>query len=181
MAQTAAHFVDAVIPPVPVRQWALSLPIPLRILLVGYRQLLSGVIQIVHRAIATFLIKPSGLKRTETHTGAVTLIQRFGSGADLNIHVHCLVLDGVYLSHCDGATRGACRCCRGLDRHPTVDPNRFNRSAEGQARLRFTPLSQSKLIRAGFVPCASANSPSPPPYALIALLKAQQPGCERDT
>jgi hypothetical protein len=29
-------------------------------------------------------------------TGAVTLIQRFGSTANLNIHVHCLVLYGVY-------------------------------------------------------------------------------------
>ena len=29
---------------------------------------------------------------------AVTLIQRFGSAANLNIHLHCLVLDGVYRS-----------------------------------------------------------------------------------
>jgi hypothetical protein len=29
-------------------------------------------------------------------TGAVTLIQRFGSAANLNIHLHCLVLDGLY-------------------------------------------------------------------------------------
>jgi hypothetical protein len=33
MAQTAAHLVDHVIPHVPVRQWVLSLPIPLRLLL----------------------------------------------------------------------------------------------------------------------------------------------------
>ena len=26
----------------------------------------------------------------------VTLIQRFGSAANLNIHLHCLMLDGVY-------------------------------------------------------------------------------------
>ena len=29
-------------------------------------------------------------------SGAVTLIQRFGSAANLNSHLHCLVLDGVY-------------------------------------------------------------------------------------
>ncbi|MFN0300980.1 MAG: transposase [Burkholderiales bacterium] len=46
--------------------------------------------------IATFLIKRSGLERTEARTGAVTLIQRFGSAANLNIHLHCLVRDGVY-------------------------------------------------------------------------------------
>jgi Putative transposase len=32
----------------------------------------------------------------------VTLIQRFGSAANLNIHLHCLVLDGVYLLDRDG-------------------------------------------------------------------------------
>jgi hypothetical protein len=37
-----------------------------------------------------------GLKRTAAQTGAVTLIQRFGSAANLNIHLHCLFLDGVY-------------------------------------------------------------------------------------
>ena len=96
MAQTAAHLVDYVIPRVPVRQWVLSFPIPLRILLAAHPQLLSAVLQIVHRVIATFLIKQAGLKRCEAHTGAVTLIQRFGSAANLNIHLHCLVLDGVY-------------------------------------------------------------------------------------
>jgi hypothetical protein len=35
-------------------------------------------------------------KRDQAHSGAVTLIQRFGSAANLNIHLHCLVLDGVY-------------------------------------------------------------------------------------
>ena len=34
--------------------------------------------------------------------GAVTLIQRFGSAANLNIHLHCLVLDGVYRCDADG-------------------------------------------------------------------------------
>ncbi len=54
--------------------------------------------QCIHCVIATFLIKQSGLQRSQAHTGAVTLIQRFGSAANLNIHLHCLVLDGVYRS-----------------------------------------------------------------------------------
>jgi hypothetical protein len=37
----------------------------------------------------------SGLKRTAADAGAVALIQRFGSAANLNVHRHCLVLDGV--------------------------------------------------------------------------------------
>ena len=39
-----------------------------------------------------------GTKRSLAHSGAVTLIQRFGSAANLNIYLHCLVLDGVYCS-----------------------------------------------------------------------------------
>ena len=52
--------------------------------------------QIVHQFIAAFVIQQAGLQRTEASTGAGTLIQRFGSAANLNIHLHCLVLDGVY-------------------------------------------------------------------------------------
>jgi len=101
MAETAAHLVDHVIPRVPVRQWVLSFPIPLRFLLAAHPQLLSPVLQVVNRAVSTFLIKQAGLKRTEAQTGAVTLIQRFGSAANLNIHLHCLVLDGVYDTSAD--------------------------------------------------------------------------------
>ena len=52
--------------------------------------------QIIHRVITRFLIQQARLKRGAADTGAVTLIQRFGSAANLNIHLHCLVLDGVY-------------------------------------------------------------------------------------
>jgi|CXWL01.1.fsa_nt_gi hypothetical protein len=96
MAQTAAHLVDHVIPHVPVRQWVLSLPIPLRYLLATHPHLLSPVLQVIQHAISTFLIKQAGLKQSDAQTGAITLIQRFGSAANLNIHLHCLVLDGAY-------------------------------------------------------------------------------------
>jgi len=101
MAQTAAHLVEHVIPQVPVRQWVLSFPIPLRFLFASHPDLLSSVLQVIHRAISTFLSQQAGLKRTEAQTGAVTLIQRFGSAANLNIHLHCLFLDGVYRIHGD--------------------------------------------------------------------------------
>jgi hypothetical protein len=57
MAETAAHLVDHVIPPVPVRQWVLSFPIPLRFLLAAHPHLLSPVLGVVNRAISTFLIQ----------------------------------------------------------------------------------------------------------------------------
>jgi Putative transposase len=99
MAETAAHLVDCVIPPVPVRQWVLSLPIPLRLLFAAQPQLLAPLLQAIHRVIAGFLVKRAGFKLSRADTGAVTLIQRFGSAANLNIHLHCLVLDGVAFFH----------------------------------------------------------------------------------
>jgi hypothetical protein len=81
----------------------LSLPIPLRLLLAAQPELVTPVLQVVHRVITSFLLKQTGVKADEADSGAVTLIQRFGSAANLNIHLHCLVLDGVYRSGTDGA------------------------------------------------------------------------------
>ena len=102
MSQTAAHLVDRVIPRVPVRQWVLSLPIPLRLLLAAQPELVTPVLQVVQRVVTRHLLDGVGLKGEEGHGGAVTLIQRFGSAANLNIHLHCLVLDGVYRCGADG-------------------------------------------------------------------------------
>jgi len=96
MSQSAAHLVDNVIPRVPVRQWVLSLPIPLRLLLAAQPALVTPVLQVVHRVITRHLFEQTGVKADDADSGAVTLIQRFGSAANLNIHLHCLVLDGVY-------------------------------------------------------------------------------------
>ena len=98
MVESAAYLVEHVIPHVPVRQRVLPLPIPLRILLAAQPQLLTPLLRLIHRVIARFLTKQAGVKDIDAHTGAVTLIQRFGSAANLNIHLHCLVLDGVYRS-----------------------------------------------------------------------------------
>jgi hypothetical protein len=68
----------------------------LRWLFAAHPHLLSSVLQIGHGVLSTFLIQQTGSQRTEAKTGAVTLIQRFGSAANLNVHLHCLVLDGVY-------------------------------------------------------------------------------------
>ena len=72
------------------------MPIPLRLLLAAQPKLVTPVLQAVHRVITRFLLDQAGLKAEQADGGAVTLIQRFGSAANLNIHLHCLVLDGVY-------------------------------------------------------------------------------------
>jgi len=43
--------------------------------------------------------------RATARTGAVTLIQRFGSALNLNVHVQMLFLDGVYVERPDGTLR----------------------------------------------------------------------------
>ena len=52
--------------------------------------------RLVYRAIANFLIKKAGISEAPAQIGAVTLIQRFGSALNLNMHCHRLFLDGVY-------------------------------------------------------------------------------------
>jgi hypothetical protein len=103
VAQTAAHLVDQVIPHVPVRQSGLLLPIPLSLLLAAQPKLVTPVPQVVHRVITRHLLGQAGLKSEEADSGAVTLIQRFGSAANLNIHLHCLELGGVYRRGIDGS------------------------------------------------------------------------------
>jgi hypothetical protein len=65
--------------------------------------IMGQVLGIVYRVIATHLIRKAGFTKKRAHTGAVTLIQRFGSALNLNIHYHMLFLDGVYIDRPDGA------------------------------------------------------------------------------
>lgn len=53
------------------------------------------VLGIVYRTISLHVLKKARLTRATGETGAVTLIQRFGSAVKLNIRFHMLVLDGA--------------------------------------------------------------------------------------
>jgi hypothetical protein len=79
MAETAALLADEVLPEKPLRQWVPSLPFALRFLLAADSQTLTHVLVIVYRAISGHILKKARLTRTGGDTGAVTLIQRFGS------------------------------------------------------------------------------------------------------
>ncbi len=85
MAESAALLVDEVFPQQPVRQWVLSFPYPLRFLFARRPAIMGQVLGVVYRVIATHLIKKAGLTHKTAHTGAVTLIQCFGSALNLNI------------------------------------------------------------------------------------------------
>lgn len=97
MIESSALLVDVILPYQPMRQWVLSVPFPLRFLFASKPRVMSKVLGIVCRTISTYLIKKSGYSKKTARTGAVTLIQRFGSALNLNIHFHMLFLDGVYV------------------------------------------------------------------------------------
>ncbi|MDF1757325.1 MAG: transposase zinc-binding domain-containing protein, partial [Legionellaceae bacterium] len=96
MVESSVLLVDGILPDTPIRQWVLSLPYDLRFLLANNPEVLSDVLKVIHRAISSYLIKKAGLTVKTGKTGAVTLIQRFGSALNLNIHFHMLFLDGAY-------------------------------------------------------------------------------------
>jgi hypothetical protein len=96
MAESAALLADEVFPDVPLRRWVISFPFPLRYLFAAHPQAMGKVLGIVCRAISTHLIHKAGLQIKDGATGAVTLIQRFGSALNLKIQFHILFLDGVY-------------------------------------------------------------------------------------
>jgi hypothetical protein len=70
---------DDTLPPVPIRQWVPSVPFPLRFLFAREPAVMSAVLGIVIRAVEARLVARAGYTRARAQTGAVTLIQRFGT------------------------------------------------------------------------------------------------------
>ena len=98
MADTAAHLIDRVLPVVPIRQWVLTLPYPLRYRCAYDAKLTTEVLRAFLRSLFAEL-----RRRVRRHwgvraeqCGAVTFLQRFGSALNLNLHFHTLALDGAY-------------------------------------------------------------------------------------
>jgi hypothetical protein len=104
MSDTAAHLVDRVFPDVPVRQWVLSFPHPLRYRLAYDAPLVSDVLAIFTRTVFASLIQRAREfgAAAKAQCGAVTFIQRFGSALNLHLHLHMLAIDGVYAADEDG-------------------------------------------------------------------------------
>jgi Putative transposase/Transposase zinc-binding domain len=97
MADLAAHLVDTVFPEVPVRQWVLSLPHPIRYLCAYDPECCAAVRRVLARAVSGFYqsrARRLGLPRPQP--GAVVFEQRFDSGLRLNLHFHGLWMDGVF-------------------------------------------------------------------------------------
>jgi hypothetical protein len=96
MVESAALLLDEVLPPMPLRQWVLTMPIPLRFLCAADTRALNEVLACVQHCLAAHLIERAHLTRHTARTGAITFIQRFGGSVNCHIHFHILALDGVY-------------------------------------------------------------------------------------
>ena len=98
MNDEAAHIVDKVLPPVAYRQFVISYPYKLRFLMAYNPGLTNKILKIFIKAIESY--QRIKAKRAGVHckvkSGSITVVQRFGSALNLNIHFHTLVADGVF-------------------------------------------------------------------------------------
>ena len=102
MNDGSARLVDCVLPDVPIRQWVLSLPHDLRILCAFRPEVLSRALEAFVRAVFAFHRRRARkLGLGNGRCGGVTVVQRFGSACELNVHFHTLVFDGVYVEDAD--------------------------------------------------------------------------------
>ncbi len=104
MSNTAAHLIDHVIAPdLTLRQWVLTVPFELRLLLAAKPEALSAIGRIFVQAIQCWQREQAralGYERPET--AAVSFCQRFGSSLNLNIHWHVILPDAVFLPDAAG-------------------------------------------------------------------------------
>lgn len=98
MNEGAAFLVDHVFPQVPVRQWVVSFPMPLRFWMAVNPRLASSALNIFQRILKHYYIKIAKQEHPTGHfeTGSITMIQRFGGALNLNIHFHILSIDGSF-------------------------------------------------------------------------------------
>ena len=83
---------DKIIPPVRIRQYVLSVPIPLRYWMASNKKLLAKVHKIFASEIESFYTR----KNKKERSGSVCCVQRFGGALNLNVHFHLLQIEGVY-------------------------------------------------------------------------------------
>jgi hypothetical protein len=109
MAQTAAHLADHVIPPVPVRQWVISVPKRLRCFLADRPAAVRALTKIFLAEIERLLCAAAGvtidadaLPATHPRLGAVSFLHRFGSALNHHVHLHVCASDGVFVPTGDG-------------------------------------------------------------------------------
>jgi hypothetical protein len=91
MTERAAHLVDDVLPRVPVRQWVLTVPYRLRYLMAWNHEVSRAVLGVYARVLLGVYARGAHARGVrDGRTATVTVIQRSGSGLNLNVHFHTL-------------------------------------------------------------------------------------------
>src|SRR5262249_12469287 len=81
----------------PLRYWTASSP-----------DLTATVHTIIRTTIGQYYVNKAvtrGFKQANLRHGSVTFIQRFGSALNLNLHFHCVFLEGVYLDRTEASRK----------------------------------------------------------------------------
>jgi hypothetical protein len=102
MAESAIYLTDELVPLVPVRQFVViprglplvAFPPPLRLWLARSNELAGVVCGRIIDALTQYLCRES--ETPDGVAGSVVFMQRFGSGANLNVHLHIIAVDGTY-------------------------------------------------------------------------------------
>ncbi len=103
MHNTAAHLVDRVLPDAPLRQWVLTVPFHLRLLLARNAAAFGALCRIQAEELLAFHERRArqagiGKGRGQIVRGAgVSFPQRFGGSLNLNTHNHAAFVDGVFM------------------------------------------------------------------------------------
>ena len=84
----------------PIRQWVLSHPFPLRRLAAFRAEVLTALSSLFVEEI----FRATGARTANTEGGAITFVQRFGGSLNLNVHFHVVVVDGAFERTPNGAT-----------------------------------------------------------------------------
>ena len=99
----AQDLADGLIPRVAVRQLVLTVPWRRRWLLARRPELARGVLRCALDEVTAWLRQVGVHGGPEGDPGSVTVMQRFGSALNLNLHFHVLLLDGLCV---EGAADG---------------------------------------------------------------------------
>jgi hypothetical protein len=147
MSELAAHLLDHVLPHVPIRQWVFTVPVPVRYQLAFDAGLTRAVLRVFLRTVFGWQRRQAARQGlVGARSGSITAIQRFGGSANLNLHFHALLFDGVY-------TRASPTARPGFHRlPPPTDADIAALLARAERRVRRL------LIRRGRWPDADAGS-----------------------
>ena len=96
MAENATQLVDHVIPPLPVRQWVISVPKRLRWYLEREPHAVSAVLHIFLGVIEAHLRASTATASPRARLRVISLVRRFGPALNRHVHLHCGTTNGLF-------------------------------------------------------------------------------------